>query len=48
MGSVMSYLNYVYVENPEAKSLTSVKVYAVRTVVILTVMTIMQDGPSRV
>ena len=37
MGSVVSYLNYVYMENPEGKSLTSMTVYAGRTVVIMTI-----------
>ena len=37
MGSVMSYLNYVSVENPKGKSLTSLTVYAGWTVTGMTV-----------
>ena len=33
MGSVMLYLNYVYTENPEGESLTSMTVCAGRTVI---------------
>ena len=37
MGSVVSYLHYVYMENPEEKSLTTMMVYAGRIVATMTV-----------
>ena len=37
MGSVVSYLDYVYMENPEGESLTSMTVCAGRTVTGTTV-----------
>ena len=37
MGSVVSYLDFFYMENPEGESLTSMKVYAGRTVTGTTV-----------
>ena len=41
-GVLHSYLNYVYVENPKEKSLTSMKVYVGQTV---TGMTVRCKGP---
>ena len=37
MGSVVSYLDFVYMENPEGESLTSMTVYTGRTVTGTTV-----------